>query len=56
MDLVDKYLSEDTKKEIAKLKKELATLRKGGKLNPQGKKREEKLIADLVRLGDFSEI
>lgn len=55
MDLMEKYLSEDTKKEIAKLKKELATLRKG-KLNPRGKKREETLVANLVRLGDFSEI
>lgn len=54
MSLIDKYLGEG--KEIDKVKKELQALRKAGKLNAAGKKREEQLIANLVRLGDFSEV
>ncbi len=55
MDLTEKYLTEDTKAEIEGLKRELRKLRKG-RLTTLGQKRVEKIIADLVRLGDFSEI
>jgi len=53
MDIVDKYIGEG--KEVDKVKKELQALRKG-KLSKAGKKREEQLVSQLVRLGDFSEI
>lgn len=56
MDIVDKYLPEASSPEIEKVKKELQALRKAGKLNKAGKKREEQLISNLVRLGDFSEV